>query len=201
VRTVFTLIVIICLILTFSRTAAIAIVFAALLFVFKNNLSKKTVYIFLLGYLILSLVQPLVINFFSKNSLMFDRSLAERFYLLVVSGKITSQHFLFGAGLNNFIPELVKMYQMQTGYWILQPVHNITLLVLAEVGVLGLLLFSYVLLKTFIKILSNKNKNWLFIPIFLILATGFFDHYWLTLQQNMLLASLIFGLTFREKVS
>ena len=198
---IFTLIASTCLILTFSRTAVVVIVLAVLLYFFRKNLTQKIIYIFLFGYLVLSLAQPFIINLFFQKNLMLGQSLTERLYLLSASRQIISQHFLLGVGLNNFIPELARLYQIHAGHWILQPVHNIALLVLAEVGVLGFLLFVYILLKTFIKILLNKNKRWLFFPIFLILVTGFFDHYWLTLQQNMFLTSLIFGLTFRKKLS
>jgi hypothetical protein len=78
-----------------------------------------------------------------------------------------------------------------------QPVHNIFLILIAEVGIpfFALMFFSLII---FFK------KNWKKIPpttYYLILTTsltGFFDHYWLTLKQNFLLIAVIFGLTFQE---
>jgi len=69
-----------------------------------------------------------------------------------------------------------------------QPVHNIFLLALAELGIIIFLIFGR-------KIFFFTKKHWstnrafryLIIAIFI---TGSFDHYWLTLQQNFLLLSI-----------
>jgi len=35
-------------------------------------------------------------------------------------------------------------------------------------------------------------------PLFIILFLGLFDHYWLTLQQNMFLAALVVGMMLKQ---
>lgn len=67
-----------------------------------------------------------------------------------------------------------------------QPTHNIYLLALAEVGMLGALGILAILG------LVIKTRS---VPLLSILALGLLDHYFLTLQQGQLVLSLILGLT------
>ena len=102
--------------------------------------------------------------------------------------------------LNNFIVELPKTSMTPSVIWWLQPVHNIFLLVLAEGGLVGLLLFVTLFYKAFSSSLYLK-RNYLTIALIVIVVTGSVDHYWLTLQQNQLLFSIILGLSFRKNIS
>ena len=100
---------------------------------------------------------------------------------------------IFGVGLGNFIPQLPKfLIPKKLYFW--QPVHNIFLLILAETGIIGLCLVFYVLW-VMLRKLWQKKKPALFYSLLAIIFTGFFDHYWLTLQQNQLLLALIIGLS------
>lgn len=104
----------------------------------------------------------------------------------------------YGVGLNNFIVHLPKFW-VQSGVYFLQPVHNIFLLVAAETGLVGLLAFLW-FLWLMIKRLILGNQSFLLLALGVILFTGIFDHYWLTLQQNQLLATIVFGLVFSGKI-
>ncbi len=68
---------------------------------------------------------------------------------------------------------------------LLQPTHNLYLLVLAETGILGILALGLVIWRV---------KLWL--PLITILVLGPFDHYFLTLQQGQLLLALVLGRSF-----
>jgi O-antigen ligase len=81
--------------------------------------------------------------------------------------------------------------------WWLQPVHNIFLLVLAETGITGFLIFLFLIIKAFKN--SLEIRNWsLVISLLAILLTGAADHYWLTLQQNQLIFAIILGLSWQK---
>jgi len=100
-------------------------------------------------------------------------------------------------GLNNFIVRLPEIKLVTGVSWWLQPVHNIFLLALTETGIPGLLFFTFLLTKA--GAASAKKGKILFgLAIIFIVVTGLVDHYWLTLQQNQLLASLILGLSLRK---
>jgi len=109
---------------------------------------------------------------------------------------------LSGIGLNNFIVRLPEFWPM-TGftYW-LQPVHNIYLLILTETGIVGLLIFVWLLILTYRRLLKTLTINhWpLIISLAAILLLGLVDHYWVTLQQTQLLLAVILGLAWSSKI-
>ena len=88
---------------------------------------------------------------------------------------------IFGAGLGNFI------YQVPT---IRQPVHNIYLLLAAELGVPATAMVVLLIVGKLKNLLRLENWN-LRIAILSILLTGLADHYWLTLHQNSLLLVIL----------
>ncbi|MDP3888503.1 MAG: O-antigen ligase family protein [bacterium] len=117
----------------------------------------------------------------------------ERIGLLRTSVEMINLSPITGVGLNNFISLLPVFWQTGQTY-LLQPVHNIYLLVAAENGLIGLLFFLWFLYLTFKKLILNRPANFFLYPFLSILLLGLFDHYWLTLQQNMLLFSIVLGL-------
>ena len=100
----------------------------------------------------------------------------QRHTLSLEAFRLFSEAPIFGLGLGNYIPAAVIF---QNSY-LLQPVHNIYLLILVETGIFGLLLTYYFL-----------NKTKLTLPLIAILLTGLFDHYWLTQTQTQLLLVLV----------
>lgn len=127
----------------------------------------------------------------------FPKELYERLWLNVAAGNIIKNHLVTGVGLNNFILFLSKSdipLKVITNY---QPVHNILLLVLTECGLIGLLGFIYIIFKSIKYSLEIRNLKFV-IAILAILLTGLVDHYWLTLQQNLLLFAVVLGLTFNK---
>jgi len=111
-------------------------------------------------------------------------SIAERLVLVQASLDIAFSHPIFGVGSGNFIAQLAKLNLISIGeIRLLQPVHNVFLLILAENGLLGLFLFLFLLL-AIAKKADSPIKIALFVSI-LIFAT--FDHFLWTLQQGRLL--------------
>lgn len=128
------------------------------------------------------------------NNLIFidfsQRFVTHRLELIEASWKMIKSNFWFGVGLNNFIPNLVKVSNTFVNAWELQPVHNIFLLVFSETGIIGLLSFGYLLL-------AGLTTNSL--PLIAVLFSGLSDHYWLTLQQNMLLFVYVLAISIKWK--
>lgn len=117
-----------------------------------------------------------------------QRFVTHRIELIQASFKMIKDNFWFGVGLNNFIPNLVKFSNNFVNSWELQPVHNIFLLVFSETGIIGLFAFGCLLL-------AGLTTNSL--PLIAVLFSGLSDHYWLTLQQNMLLFVYVLAISKR----
>ncbi len=144
--------------------------------------------------LIVSLVLPLVSLVFIGNDL--GESLSQRLFLADISEKIIQTHFLLGVGANNFIIALSQFRSLSNSIWLLQPVHNIFLLIFTETGIAGLILFFLLLIQSLKKGLQT-NQSFLVVAILLICFSGIFDHYWLTLIQNQLLLTILISFTFK----
>ena len=100
---------------------------------------------------------------------------------------------LFGVGLGNFLVRLPEALPTRTIYF-LQPVHNIYLLLLSEVGVVGFLFFIWFLQKIF----RHPFGIW-HLAFGILLVLGLVDHYPLTLQQGQLLLTLLMSLAIVDR--
>ena len=187
------------LILAFSR-AAMLVFLLGILFIFilnKSQLRKSLIHskrlmmqIFLMLF-ILSVVMPILVNNISGE---LAGSLFERRSLLESSVQLLINNPVFGTGLNNSIIEQYKLLPKRYGLFIFQPVHNSFLLALTELGLIGFIFIVYFIKLTIDRI--NEDNIYNFLPFFLIIVLGFFDHYPVTLQQGMLMTILFAGLTF-----
>lgn len=172
--------------LSFSKVAIITYIIITALYVYlqkdntKCTLCKAA-----------KIIVPATISLVFLQAMGDPFSLAIRGELLLQSLGIVWQNLFFGTGLGHYL-----FYQAglpsQFARFALQPVHNIYLLFLAQSGVILGGAVTYVVYKY----LWMMRKNRRFIAIILvILITGSLDHYWLTLQQNMLLLGVVFGIT------
>ncbi len=111
---------------------------------------------------------------------------------------------LFGVGLGNFLVRLPEAIPMRTIYF-LQPVHNIYLLLLSEIGMVGVIfivLLVAIQLKHGLRIKNygKRNRTDLFIihnSLFVLLVLGLVDHYPFTLQQGQLLLVVLVAMNLR----
>jgi len=168
------------LIISFSQVAWLAAGVAFFFFVFKKTR--------LVGWgLPLFLLIIFVVATFGLFFLKIDQvEFQERVWLLKAALQMIGKSPFFGVGLSGFVPALPRFWQGKI--LLLQPVHNLFLLVGAEAGLLGLALFS---LFWFALFKRAQKDQFLFLAVLAIFLTGLFDHYWLTLQQNMLLLTLV----------
>ncbi len=121
-----------------------------------------------------------------------EEAVSQRVELIKIAINMIRASPLMGMGLNNFIVRLPEFWQsLGLTYW-LQPVHNLYLLVAAEAGLVGLIIFLWFLTLSLKRLLVMKDWS-LLIPLLVILLTGLVDHYWLTLQQPQLLLALVLG--------
>jgi len=194
------LIICIAFVLTFSLSAFVGIVFCGILFILlrKKTFNTKSLVLFLTIFTLISLAQPLVSNFVLNTIPDLPQSVSQRFDLSSVAGKMISDKFLLGEGLNTFVINEPRIKHFGNYLWTLQPVHNVSLLLFSETGIIGLSFFYLVLIKLSKKATGLKGAPF-YLSLIFILTSGLFDHYWLTLQQNMFFSVFILANSFRAE--
>jgi O-antigen ligase len=195
------LIILSCFMLSFSLAAFLGIflVFSFYMFSKTRKLFRTIMIIFFSVSVIGSLLLPIFSPFISKTFPFVGQNISQRLDLGYIAGQMISQKFLIGEGLGTFIINIPDFRGIFSYSWLLQPVHNIFLLILAETGIFGLLAFCFLIYKTLIRQFKNK-EIYLLLPLIFILFAGLFDHYTLTLQQNTLLLCVFIGISFNVKM-
>lgn len=172
--------------LSFSISAVFALFLCLAIFIFARHISRSFIYI---ATLLLALI-PLVFILFLNPEIgsFLGKTVSERAMLSQVSLKMIGAKPFLGLGLGNFVTTLPLFSTSSISSWILQPVHNIFLLVFSEMGVVGFL--------ALLALFAFGLESELFLVIVFICLTGSLDHYWITLQQNSLLLVLMLSLVF-----
>src|SRR3989344_769502 len=193
----------IALVITFSRSAWVAGAFGIGItyYVLWRTQSKRPLFF---PSVIRHTLPMLFVIFVTVSAalslpLSYDESFMRRVELNRAAIAMWRASPLAGGGLGNFLVELPSYDISRLGNY-LQPVHNIYLLVLAETGVVGFIVFVVLMahgMRGFVlRITDRKKKFVLHTMIYLIsfatfLVLGLFDHYSLTLQQGQLLFTLL----------
>lgn len=121
-------------------------------------------------------------------------TIQKRIELAGNSLKIIFQNPIIGVGMGNYLIAQ-NQFSSKFSYFFNQPVHNIFLLLFAELGIpLGLFIFY-----TTYRLIKNLPSIY-YLLLTAIFITGMFDHYWLTLQQNFLLIGFIIGVNLKRSV-
>lgn len=192
----------IALFLTMSRVAILLWIVFLVQFLIKSKLFNKYKLVALacicsIGGIIL--LSPLESRFTSFS--FGDEAVTQRAFLMQQATMIIAHAPFLGVGLHNFFYYLSPTSLWQNPYLLLQPVHNIYLLIAAETGLIGLGVFIYFLVLTYKRIQKKKSiiHNSCFILLSIVLILGFFDHYFFTLQQGQLLLAFVLGLCWSKQ--
>jgi hypothetical protein len=173
---------------TFSKFT-FAILF---LFIILNTLKDKSIDCFICR--LSKVLLPAFFTIFIFTSTGDPESLSKRFYLNTSALDIIWNNLFFGAGAGNYIFEQAK-YTHNFPYVFLQPVHNIFLLLSSEMGLIFIFFLIIALFRSLKRIKKFVSNNPLFNSLMLaVFLTGMFDHYWLTIQQNLLILPCILGI-------
>jgi O-antigen ligase len=189
------------LLLTFSRVVillfGVIILFKLYLLIREkqNKLLHSAIGLIALSLFLYAIfLSPFSARFLSLS--LSDLSVVQRQQLMLASFQMFLKSPLLGLGVNSFLLNIPHYINQQYVLFI-QPVHNIYLLILSELGLFGISFFVLLLVKAFRKII--KTKNFLIGMVLVeILVLGFFDHYFLTLQQGQLLFALVIGLSLSK---
>lgn len=194
-----TFFILILLLFSFSKAALFSL-FVILIILFFNLLSKyQRIKQIALYIIVVSLSLPIISMFLLKYQNSLPKSIVERLLLSMMSGQMLKVSPILGIGLNNFTSYMPFLNTLRVPYWFLQPVHNIFLLFTVETGLLGIGILFIGLFKYINYLIENNKKNYMLI-LLAIFLTGLFDHYWFTLQQNMILMFLFLGLSKNKQI-
>ncbi len=179
--------------ISFSKAAILTLLLLTTIYYLLST--KKSCRLCLLSKLITLTVVGLIFISAQTDPL----SLQKRLDLVQNSLEIFIKHPVFGVGLGSYLVAQ-NQFPIKYSYFFLQPVHNIFLLFLTETGIIIFSVVGWFFIKIsplFRRDVINHAST-IFIAL-VILITGSFDHYWLTLQQNYLLMAVLFG--FSSSVS
>lgn len=164
----------------------------------KQRILKRYLFIMVIGSLCIGiglLFTPLVGRFLSTSFL--EEAFVIRQDLAMQALWMIQAHPFFGVGLQNFLNNLPQTLTSWSYYTRIQPVHNIYLLVFAELGIIAGGIVLYFLWKTLRHVQKAQTSWWqktVFSMLVVMLVLGMFDHYFLTLQQGRLLFAFVLGL-------
>ncbi len=173
---------------TFSRIVIFLFVLFFILLTLRYIFKKRNI------YSLSSLLYFRFLNIFNGE----DSSFTDRWKLIKVNFEIFKENFLLGTTLGNSIRYYSDNIPITSGgRLLLQPVHNIFMLSIVEMGVLVGLYFWYLIYTYFIKDIQKK-----FLPLFILLCIfviGMGDHYLLSLPQgNIIFFSFLILLSGSE---
>ncbi len=173
------------LLLTMSRIPIIIYIFFLMLYLLKQKFKDYRLPLFIIsGSFLFFLLTSLHLRFLINLN---DESFTQRASLLQSSINMILKNPIFGVGLNNFLPTLPS-YQKSQGFFSIQPVHNVLILIASEIGIIAALIVSYLFFLIFKK--TNREGK---VILSIFLALSFFDHYFLTIQQGQLLLGMVFS--------
>jgi len=155
---------------------------------FKIDLLKFTL-IFLVIVAIFSAIfwEPVQTRIYGAERLEI-KSTTERLSYFGEAWQLIKKHPLVGVGLGNYTAAIHNEIDSSRAVWDYQPVHNIYLLILAELGVIGFILWL-----ALIFLLIKKSSATHYPLLVTVLMISLFDHYLWTLYSGVLLFWLILG--------
>lgn len=185
---------------TFSKSVIagfLAILLFWLIIILARRQSKENILKFTLIFLAIGIIfsavfwEPVSTRLMGTERLE-AKSTSERISYFGEAWQLIKNHPLLGVGLGNYTLAVHDEIDPSREAWDYQPVHNIYLLILAELGFVGFILWL-ALIFLIIKKLPVANYQ---IPAILLIV-GLFDHYLWTLYFGVMLFWICF--VFPEK--
>lgn len=186
------LLIIICLVMTGSRSALFGVIFAAFLVIVLNLFRKKSKYksivliigVVLMGGLIYNYIMSIdmeILSRFTINSVLETGGTGRTEVWRIIIKNILPKHFLFGVGFGDAnVYDMVSHYTMHP-----HGSHNIFIAVIAEIGVVGGIAFiswlTWIIIK-FCKFFLEENEMMILplVMIFQALGNGIGENIWTT---------------------
>ena len=190
------------LLVSFSRAAWIsALVGAVCLFAiifFKQrhwlqNFAKQTGFALVIVVFWLAIFYPVFTARFNLENRLEVKSISERKGQYAEALSFIKSNPIFGVGPGAYTYVLSAKYPKLSA-WQLQPIHNIYLLALVEIG-LAAFVFLFLLFKRLFLLILKNNLAYAPVAVVLVLA-GVFDHWLWSMYTGIIFWWIIFGLGF-----
>lgn len=194
---------------TFSRSAwlALFISFALfgiwLLFTKQIKMFKDFLLLSFFGLIIILIFSGIYFDLLSSRVVVQTDLEAQSLSLRLAFSKqafsLIKSDWLLGQGIGNYTLSIHDKFNSSWPGYYYQPVHNIFLLVGAELGIFGFLAFCLLLFSTFYLALKRINLESLSLIIILFgfCFIGFFDHYFWTLYSGLLMFFIILAFNIK----
>ena len=157
---------------------------------FASGLGMTILYVVLLVVMFRPLVATRI---FFNDSRLEVKSRTERASGLRESWGLIKTYPVAGVGIGNYTQAVARALRPKEPLYTYQPVHNVPLLILSELGIMGLALFASALYY----ILKQSRSNALVLSCFVVLMM--IDHYLWTLPLGILLFWGVLGLSTSQK--
>lgn len=190
------------LIVSFSRAAYLALclslIFLLFFFisqkprVFLKQYLKVLALLFVFILIFITILKPLLFSRFNLDSRLEQISLNERLEQSSSASDIIKENVFWGVGLGAYHSKLISLDSNLAPYEA-QPVHNVFLLIWAEIGLWGFLVCVYLIFY----LLKNNLNNLIYSPIFIgLFIFMIFDHWLWSLPAGLLFLFFFLSLTF-----
>lgn len=169
-------------------------------FVLKRAIEIAIPLLFFAALVLFSIFEPL---FLRAQGVKYDNSAPLRVYYDQAAVRIIESHSLLGVGPDNFVWYFENNLCPKIDVSLYQPVHNVYLLIISEIGILGFILFLIFIcssiynvskvMESKLNVLEKMDISIFFIVFLVYLFTMFFDHYMWDIQQGELMFWIILG--------
>lgn len=147
-----------CLIFTWSRAAWVAILLAIGFYMVMKD--RRWASLLVVALLIMPFVLPeSIISRITSLGNMSDSSTAYRFSVWISSLRMAGDYWMSGIGLGAGAFERVYQKYALNGAGFALHSHNFYIQLVVEMGILGIILFAFIMISTYRKIISIKDKN------------------------------------------
>lgn len=188
------------LLLSFSRgawLAACAGVVSLFIFIFHKQrpvlfpFAKQALFALAVIMFWVVIFYPVFTARFNLNNRLEAKSISERQGQYAEALSFIKSNPIFGIGPGAYTYALYKKYPTLSA-WQYQPIHNIYLLALVEIGLAGVIFLFFLFKQLFATIIKN---NFIYTPVIAVLFfAGMFDHWLISMYTGLIFLWAIVGL-------